>query len=197
MAPPGDRQASLDRYEEALDCFNHALSLNASYAPKPSSTWAGRRSTWKGPQMRSMRLKKVLALQPESADAYYYKGLALVKKEQDDEAVEAFNHAIAINRDTEKAYHYKGVALARHEQYEEENRLVDAALKDQERLPGCRIRRAGCSTIWGNTRMRLLFDQALSRDWFSGQCNLPERTDVSRTHNRTAQSVGHSTGRSR
>ena len=56
---------------------------------------------------------KAMELNPDYADAYYYRGRAYYDNNNDADAIEDFNNAIELNPDYADAYHYRGQALYR------------------------------------------------------------------------------------
>ena len=61
----------------------------------------------------------MIELDPDYADAYYYRGLAYHIKDEPDEALQAFSRVIELDPDYADAYYYRGLAYLRNGEYDE------------------------------------------------------------------------------
>ncbi|MDA9813249.1 tetratricopeptide repeat protein [Planktomarina temperata] len=72
--------------------------------------------------------KRVLAIQPDYADAYYNMGNALKEQGKLEEAIEAYNKALAIKPDFADAYYNMGIVLQEQGKLEEASEAYNKAL---------------------------------------------------------------------
>jgi tetratricopeptide (TPR) repeat protein len=66
---------------------------------------------------------------PQDAETWNNKGVALAGQNQYDEAIQAFDHAIQLDPQYAKAWNNKGVALAGQNQYDEAIKAYDEAIR--------------------------------------------------------------------
>ena len=62
---------------------------------------------------------KVLKIDPENEDAWYYKGLAYFDSNEYQDAIKCFDKVIELNQDDDSAWYYKAVSLFELERYGE------------------------------------------------------------------------------
>ncbi len=124
----GNTLADLNRYEEALGAYEHAIRLSPNLASAYSN---------KGSVLNKLtRYEEALAaselaihLDPNDAAAYHTKGIALYSLKRYEEALAACEYSIRLNPRDANAYFNKGSTLNRLKRYEEALTAYEQAIR--------------------------------------------------------------------
>ncbi len=124
----GNALATLDKYSEAIDCFDKAIELNPNHARAYSN---------KGNALYDLDnyseaidcFDKAIELNPNHAHAYSNKGNALYDLGKHSEAIDWFDQAIKLNPNYAPAYINKGNALYDLGKYSEAIDCFDKAIE--------------------------------------------------------------------
>ncbi len=125
---------NLEKYEEAVDCFDKTLRLHPGYA----KAWYNKgNALGNRPQEAVICYNKALELDPKNAEAWYNKGNALVQLGDYNEAVISYDKAINLDPRDADFWINKGNALVRLDRSREEVKAcVDEAIKLTPRCAG-------------------------------------------------------------
>ncbi|MFA7072923.1 MAG: tetratricopeptide repeat protein, partial [Methanoculleus sp.] len=118
----------LGRYDEAFQCYDHALEIDPEYA-----------GAWNNKGIALTKLSRydeaircydrALEIEPKDARAWFSKGIALDGLDRYDEAIRCCDRALEIEPKDARAWFSKGFALNELGRYDEAIRCYDRALE--------------------------------------------------------------------
>lgn len=103
---------ALNKYQEAIDCYNKALEMNPNYA----KAWCNKGIPLKklGKYEEAMKCyNKALVIDPQYIPALHNKGLLLAEMGKHQESIDCFNRALEINPEVAGLWNGKGLALGK------------------------------------------------------------------------------------
>ncbi|MEI0567574.1 tetratricopeptide repeat protein, partial [Brachyspira pulli] len=120
----------LERYEEAKNCADKALSLDKEYYLS---------YFFKGKLLKDIGIKyyeeaidcfnKVIEIDDKNLDSYYYKGIIYYELKKYKEALKEFDNVIKIDNKNTNCYYYKGLAYYELKKYKEALKEFDNVIK--------------------------------------------------------------------
>jgi serine/threonine protein kinase/Flp pilus assembly protein TadD len=128
--PQGGQQQLITAHLKLIDMFGQVSEVQAPVqyiaATKPQQRALGKMKRHKD---GVFAYDQDIRLNPNYADAYYNKGLALLDLQRHEEAIQAFDQAIRRNPNYADTYHNKGLALNKLKRYEEAIQAFDQAIR--------------------------------------------------------------------
>jgi len=124
----GDYLCSVDRYSEALSCYEKALEME----PELASAWDGKGDAllMTGSYDKALRCyERSLVIDPNSAESWYNKGNTLQMLLRFDEALGCYDEALRIDPEFAEAWNRRGMTLNRLGRYQEALDSFDRALE--------------------------------------------------------------------
>ena len=106
----GEKEASRNNFERALDIFDNAIRINPSF----DSAYGDKALVFDkmGELDESLKMySKALEINPKNSVTWHNRGLTLIKKKRMDEAINCFDKAISIDKNYSKAWYNKGRCL--------------------------------------------------------------------------------------
>jgi len=119
---------NLDKFQEAIACYNRALEIN----PMDADVWSNKGTAlYKLGKLQEAVdcFDRALDINPRLAEAWYNKGTALDKLGKLQEAVDCFDKALEINLGYAEALYNKGIALYKLDKLQEAVDCFDRALE--------------------------------------------------------------------
>jgi serine/threonine protein kinase/regulator of sirC expression with transglutaminase-like and TPR domain len=132
---------NLGHVEEAIPCFDKALSIDA----RNFKTWANKAvavGTLGRAEEELECYEKALAIAPDYAEAWYNKGLALTNLGLFEEAIDCYDHTLAINPHQAEVWVNKGSVLGTLGRCEEELSCYEKALTINPNHAGAWVNKA-------------------------------------------------------
>lgn len=129
----GNTLYNLNRFKEALETYDRAITLRPDYA----EVWQEKAKTlYELKKYRESQLAydKAIELQPEYLEAWTGRGYALDKLQQSQGAIASFENALKIQPDYPAAWQGRGDALLNSQRYEEAIASYEKAVKFQPNL---------------------------------------------------------------
>lgn len=123
----GNALQKLERYEEALDSYDHAIALD----PDSADAFNDRGTVLQYLQRHDEALTshdRAATLRPEDARAYYNQGTALLHLGRHEEALARYDRAISLDPLYAEAHMNRGLALQSLQRYEESLSSYDTVI---------------------------------------------------------------------
>jgi tetratricopeptide (TPR) repeat protein len=121
----------LNRYKEALSCFDHALAIDPDFF----ITWVNRAKVL----VKLGRIEeavasydRALSLQPENIEIIFHRSVLQGELGKFEESVAGFTEVLKVAPDHGRALHYYGLGLVNLGRYEDALASFDRALKSKE-----------------------------------------------------------------
>lgn len=129
----GNTLYNLNRFKEALENYDRAISIRPDYA----EVWQDKAKTlYELKQYRESQsaYDKAIELKPEYLEAWTGRGYALDKLQQSQGAISSFDNALKIKPDYPQAWQGKGDALLNSQRYEDAIASYEKAVEFQPNL---------------------------------------------------------------
>ncbi len=114
----GAVNAGLQKYDEAVSAYKHAIIINPNYPGAYNNMGAALKEQGKFKEAIKA-YNNALSIKPDYADAYYNMGIILKEQGKLEEALEAYTKALTINPDYAEAYYNMGIILNEQDKLEE------------------------------------------------------------------------------